>query len=375
MRFLHIADLHIGKRLGEFSLIEDQRAVLDQLAAIAAREQVDAVLIAGDVYQRSAPQAEAMEVFDGFLTALSAQGLRVFLISGNHDSDRRLSYFARLIRGANVFAAGRFTGRLQRFELKDAYGRLHVHLLPFLRPAQARRFFPEEDIEDTEDAVRAVIAHSEIDPEARNVLVCHQFITGAATSESEEHMIGGLDNVSAAEFDAFDYVALGHLHRPQKIGRESLRYAGSPLKYSLSEADHRKSAAIVELKAKGEVAVRTVPLEPPHDLRAVRGLLAGVMDMPYSEDYVHVTLCDELIPPDARVTLLTNFPNLLRVSVENAATAGEELPPQRDVKELSVGELFEDFYRLQNEGVAPGRAVMAELEKALLRLEEHHEAD
>ena len=371
VKLLHIADLHLGKRLNGVSFLEDQIFLLDQIATLARTEHADAVIIAGDVYQKASPQSEAMAAFDAFVTRLAAAGIRVLVISGNHDSAQRISYLSALVRNAGVYVSEEFTGTVQTVTLSDAFGEVHFGLLPFLKPIQARRFYPDEKIETYEDAVRTVLRHSPIDPSARNVLVCHQFVTGAATCDSEETAVGGLDCVDVSAFDGYDYVALGHIHGPQRMTRDTVRYAGSLMKYSFSEVNHRKSVTVVELLEKGDVRLRTVPLTAPHDMRAVEGMLADVMAMPYSEDYVWVTIHDELPPPDARVSISTVFPNLLKFSVVNSKTKMDVDVLARDQMESkSVPELFSDFYRLQNNDVAPGERHIEMLTAILRELEE-----
>lgn len=370
MKFLHIADLHLGKRLNGVSFLEDQISLLNQISALAAAERADAVVIAGDVYQKASPQSEAMAAFDAFVTRLAAAGIRVLVISGNHDSAQRISYFSALVRNAGVYVSEEFTGTVQTVALSDAFGEVRFGLLPFLKPIQARRFYPDEKIETYEDAVRAVLRHSPVDPAARNVLVCHQFVTGAETCDSEETAVGGLDCVDASAFDDYDYVALGHIHGPQRLKRDTLRYAGSLMKYSFSEVNHRKSVTVVEMLEKGDVRLHTVPLTALHDMRTVEGMLSDVMAMPYSEDYVWVTIHDELPPPDARVTISTVFPNMLKFSVVNSKTKMDiDVLAREQMESKSVPELFSDFYRLQNNDVAPSERHIEMLTAILKELE------
>lgn len=370
MKFLHIADLHLGKRLNGVSFLEDQISLLNQISALAAAERADAVVIAGDVYQKASPQSEAMAAFDAFVTRLAAAGIRVLVISGNHDSAQRISYFSALVRNAGVYVSEEFTGTVQTVALSDAFGEVRFGLLPFLKPIQARRFYPDEKIETYEDAVRAVLRHSPVDPAARNVLVCHQFVTGAETCDSEETAVGGLDCVDASAFDDYDYVALGHIHGPQRLKRDTLRYAGSLMKYSFSEVNHRKSVTVVEMLEKGDIRLHTVPLTAPHDMRTVEGMLSDVMAMPYSEDYVWVTIHDELPPPDAHVTISTVFPNMLKFSVVNSKTKMDiDVLAREQMESKSVPELFSDFYRLQNNDVAPSERHLEMLTAILKELE------
>ena len=355
MKFLHLADLHLGKRLNDFSFLEDQVRLLCQVEEIARSERADAVLIAGDVYQKASPQSEAMAAFDQFITRLKEMELAVFVISGNHDSAQRISYFSSLLKSSGVYVSEAFDGHLQQVTLQDEHGKLVVSLLPFLKPIQVRRFYPDEKIETYQDAVQAVLRHSPVDTAKRNVLVCHQFITGAETSDSEEKTVGGLDNIDAAVFADFDYVALGHIHKPQKCTRDTLRYAGSLMKYSFSEVNQKKTVAVVEMGEKGETQVHTVPLNAPHDMRLVEGLMDDVLAMPYSEDYVWVTLRDELPPPDARVTVSTVFPNMMKFSEVNSKTKTDtDVLAGEAMENKSPEELFSDFYRLQNNDCPPG---------------------
>lgn len=371
MRFLHIADLHLGKQMNDLLLLEDQEYILDQIVSVAERENPDAVLIAGDVYQRASPQAEAMALFDSFVSRLAARGRKVFIISGNHDSALRISYFSSLVRASGVYVSEAFEGALQGVTLRDEDGEIVIWMLPFLRPSQVKRALPGEKIATYQDAVEAVLRQTSVDTRKRNVLICHQFITGAETSESEDLAIGGLDNIGASVFDAFDYVALGHIHKPQKVLRDTLRYAGSPLKYSFSEAGHVKSVVIADLGPKGDITVKTVPLYPLHDVRLVEGTMDELTRMPYSEDYLWVTLREELPPPDARVTLGVNFPNIMKFSVVNSRTKYDlDVNALESMENKSVRELFFDFYRLQNNGEEPGEAHRRVLDKVLKRLEE-----
>ena len=371
MRFLHIADLHLGKQMNDLSLLADQEAVLNQVIQIADAEKVDAVLMAGDVYQRTSPQSEAMALFDRFVSRLAEAGKKIFVISGNHDSALRISYFASLVKDAGVHVTVAFDGEMQHVTLQDAEGEMTVWMLPFLRPAQVKRALPEEKITSYQDAVQVVLRHANVDFKKRNLLMCHQFILGCEVSDSEELSVGSLDHMDGAIFDGFDYVALGHIHKPQKVLRDTLRYAGSPLKYSFSEAQHKKSVVIVDMQEKGNVQVRLVPLYPLHDVRLIEGKLDEIMQMPYSEDYVWITIHDELPPPDAKVTLSVNFPNMMKFSVVNSRTKFDlDVSAAEAMENKTVAELFSDFYRLQNNDQPPGEMHMQVLEKVIRELEE-----
>lgn len=370
MRFLHTADLHLGKRMNDVSLIEDQVYILEQIERIAKERQVDAVIIAGDVYQSASPASEAMSAFDGFVTALANDGIKILAISGNHDSARRVAYLSSLVRSRGVYFSEEFDGTLQQVELEDGYGPVIVSLLPFVKPLSVRRFYPDEEINSCQDAVAAVLHHSKIDTGKRNILVCHQFVTGALESGSEELYVGGLECVDGRLFDDFDYVAMGHIHGPQRVGRDTLRYAGSPLKYSFSEARHNKSVTLVEMGEKGKIDIELIPVTPLHEVREVKGSLEDIMRMPYSEDYVHATVTDELVAPDARVSITTVFPNLMRFGVMNSKTQEDaDISIDENVETRSVEELFCDFFSMQNNGSLPNDEQL-ELIRGLLRKEE-----
>ncbi len=377
MKLMHLSDLHIGKRLNDLSLIEDQAYALDRVVELAERERVDAVLIAGDVYQKASPQAEAMTLFDSFLTRLVESGMRVFIISGNHDSDRRISYFSKFLKKTGVYVSEAFEGCLQTVTETDEYGPVNIHLLPFLRPTSVKRFFPDSEIVSYEDAVRAVISHSTVDQNERNILICHQLVTGAETCDSEEEAVGGLDNISPSAFEGFDYVALGHIHKPQRAGRENMRYAGSLLKYSLSEKDHKKSVCIVDMKEKGDLAITLHEIDTLRDVREVKGEMDALLQLPYSEDYVRCVVTDELPPPDARVTLSTVFPNMIKFSIENSKTQADmDISPDNNIENKSVMGLFSEFFMLQNGGQTPSDKHLSVIEEILKEMEENaHEAD
>lgn len=371
VRFLHTADLHLGKQMNDLSLLEDQAFVLQQMLHLAVEKKVDAVLIAGDVYQRTSPQAEAMALFDQFVSQLAEAGKQVFVISGNHDSALRIAYFSSLVKGAGVHVTQKFDGSLQQVVMEDEHGKLNVWMLPFLRPAQVKRALPEERIASYQDAVAAVLRHAPVNHGERNVLMCHQFITGCEVCDSEELSVGGLDMIDGAVFDGFDYVALGHIHKPQRVLWDTLRYAGSPLKYSFSEAQHKKSVALVDMEEKGHVKVEMLPLYPLHDVRLLEGTLDELMRMDYSEDYVWITIHDELPPPDARVTLTVNFPNMMKFSVVNSKTKYDlDVKAVQSMESKTVSQLFEDFYRLQNNDQLPGEKHMQILNKIIKELEE-----
>lgn len=355
MKFLHLADLHLGKRVNGFSMLEDQAHILRQILAILDDEQPDGVLIAGDVYDKSVPSVEAVELLDGFLTELRARGVPVLLISGNHDSPERLAFGGRVMDSCGIHISPVYDGALAPVTLQDAFGPVHVWLLPFVKPAHVRRWFPDADIESYTDAVAEAVAHMDIDTAARNVLVTHQFVTGGTRSGSEELSVGGTDNVDSGIFAPFDYVALGHLHGAQHIGRETIRYAGSPLKYSFSEARQHKSVTVVTLGEKGDVQVRTVALTPLRELREIRGSYDELTarsfyeHTTYRSDYLHLILTDEQDVFDAMSRLRTIYPYLMTLDYDNARTraAGGMSVPAETERRTPL-ELFEALYRRQN---------------------------
>lgn len=355
MKFLHLADLHLGKRVNGFSMLEDQAHILRQILAILDDEQPDGVLIAGDVYDKSVPSVEAVELLDGFLTELRTRGVPVLLISGNHDSPERLAFGGRVMDSCGIHISPVYDGALAPVTLHDEFGPVHVWLLPFVKPAHMRRWFPDADIESYTDAVAEAVAHMDIDTAARNVLVTHQFVTGGARSGSEELSVGGTDNVDSGVFAPFDYVALGHLHGAQHIGRETIRYAGSPLKYSFSEARQHKSVTVVTLGEKGDVQVRTVALTPLRELREIRGSYDELTarsfyeHTTYRSNYLHLILTDEQDVFDAMSRLRTIYPYLMTLDYDNARTraAGGMSVPAETERRTPL-ELFEALYQRQN---------------------------
>ena len=354
MKLIHLSDLHIGKRVNETSMIEDQAYILDRIIEIIESEYADAVLIAGDVYDKSVPSAEAVMLFDDFLCRLAKMNLPTLIISGNHDSPERLAFGNRLMEGSGIYISSVYDGNIQPITLRDSYGDVDFWLLPFIKPAHVKRYFPDAGIESYTDALRTAIKQMNVDTSKRNVLVTHQFVTGAATCESEEISVGGSDNVDAAVFDGFDYVALGHLHGPQNIISNHIRYCGSPLKYSFSEVGHYKSVTVAELLDKGSLQLYTPALIPLRDMRQIRGrfedVTASARQLGESAaDYVHVILTDEEDIPEAIGKLRMVFPNLLKLSYDNTRTRlNRNIDPAEDVQKKSPLELFEELYELQN---------------------------
>ncbi len=362
MRLLHLSDLHIGKQVNEFSLLEDQALMLETVVGIVEQRDVDAVIIAGDVYDRSAPSADSVACFDRFLSSLADTGAACFIIPGNHDSAERIAYAAHLLEKNRVHIAPVYDGTVVRRALTDEYGDTTFWLLPFIRPASVKRFFPDDDIPDYTAAMRRVIEACDIDPTQRNVAIAHQFVTcsGIEPDRSDSELsLGGIDNVDASVFDAFDYVALGHIHRPQQVGRKTARYSGSLLKYSASEIDYDKSAPLITLKEKGDVEVELVALAPVRDMVRIKGPLEKLvspeataeLDERDRNHYVHAVLTDEFAPIDALSALRAVYPNVMSISFDNtrAAAAQEECGGvAEDVDRIDPIDLFARFYREQN---------------------------
>ena len=354
MKLIHLSDLHLGKRVNEFSMLEDQQYILTEILQIIDREKPDGVMIAGDVYDKSVPSAEAVALLDDFLVRLAKRDLQVFLISGNHDSPERMAFGGRIMAQSGVHLAPVYDGKVSPITLTDEYGPVNLYLLPFLKPAHVRRCFPEREILTYTDALAAAIEAMGGDPAQRNGLVTHQFVTGAARCDSEEISVGGTENVDVSVFGPFDYVALGHIHGPQQVGRETVRYCGTPLKYSFSEAKHQKSVTVVELGEKGAVSVRTVPLTPMRDLAELRGTyeeltFRGFYDgTSYPRDYVHITLTDEEDIPDAVSKLRIIYPNLMKLDYDNKRTRAGIILEGAEDQQRSPLELLEEFYEKQN---------------------------
>ena len=355
MKFIHLSDLHLGKRVNEFSMLEDQEYILTEILRIVDEEAPEAFILAGDIYDKSVPTAEAVQLFDEFLCRLAERRLHVFVISGNHDSPERIAFASRLLDVSGVHLSPVYSGTVRPVTLTDAFGPINFYLLPFLKPVHFRRFCEDgAGIVSYTDALSAAVGRMNADFTQRNVLITHQFVTGAMRSESEEISVGGSDNVDASVFEGFDYVALGHIHGPQNVGSERIRYCGSPLKYSFSEASQQKSVTVVTLSEKGSFDVRTVPLTPKRELRELRGTYLELTDKrnyenTNTDDYVHITLTDEEDIPDVIGRLRVIYPNLMKLDYDNKRTrAGFQITGADDVEQKSPLQLFAEFYELQN---------------------------
>ncbi len=384
MKLIHLSDLHLGKRVNEFPMLEDQKYILIKILNVIDEEQPDAVLIAGDIYDKSVPSAEAVEVFDDFLVRLSGRAFRgrklqTFVISGNHDSPERLAFGGRLMDASGIHLAPVYAGMVEPFNLTDEYGKVNIYMLPFVKPTHVRRYFPEAKIENYTDALATAIGSMGIDTSERNVLIAHQFVTGAERSDSEEVSVGGLDNVDASVFDGFDYVALGHIHGPQSISSKRIRYCGTPLKYSFSEVKHHKSVTVAELGGKGALDVRTVPLIPKHDMAELRGKYEELMsrhfyeNTGYQEDYVRVTLTDEDEIPEVMARMRTVYHNLMKIGYDNSRSRhAAQLDIIEDIEKKSPLDLFSEFYEQQN-GTVPSEEQTALLKELIEKIWEGEE--
>lgn len=354
MKFAHISDLHLGKRVHQFSMIEEQKYILEKIIEIAKEEQIDGILIAGDVYDKIYPSAEAVALFDSFLVKLAKEEIQVFVISGNHDSPERIAFLGQLTRKAGVYLSPVYQGKIEPVTKEDEFGKVHIYLLPFIKPVHVRHFFPEEIVTNYTEAMQIVVNHMNLNKEERNILVAHQFVTGAMRSDSEEISVGGLDNIDARCFEDFDYVALGHIHRPQNMTSEKIRYSGTPLKYSFSESQDKKSVTIIELGKKGEMNIKEIPLTPLHDMVKIRGLFAEVMNsMNFPQldvnSYLHITLLDEMDIPAAFNRLVEVYPNLMQMEYDNLRTRERKnLQVRKEVAQISPQDMFASLYETMN---------------------------
>lgn len=358
MKLIHLSDLHLGKRVNGYSMLEDQDYILKEILSIITAQSPDAVLIAGDIYDKPVPPAEAVRLFDDFLVQLSRLNVQVFIISGNHDSPERIAFGSRLMDASGIHLSPVCQGTIEPISMTDPYGTVDFYMLPFIKPAHVRRFYEEESesIESYTDAMQTVIDHLPINAKHRNVLLTHQFVTGSLRAESEELSIGGSDNIDASVFAPFDYVALGHLHTPQNCGDTGrIRYCGTPLKYSFSEARDTKSVTVAELFEKGTLNIRTIPLTPLHDLTEIKGTYDTVTSRSFyentcwQEDYTHITLTDEEDIPDAIGKLRAIYHRLMKLDYDNKRTrSNTEITADLDVEQKTPIQLFSDFYELQN---------------------------
>lgn len=355
MKFLHLGDLHLGRTLGDFSLIEDQRDILNKICRIAEEKEVDAVCIAGDIYDRAIPSEAAVNLLDDFMNRLAEKKIACYMISGNHDSDDRLNFASRLLSSKDIYIAAKYQGKLQKEVFRDEYGEVNIYLLPYIKASLVRYYFPEEKIESYEDAVRVILERAEINPKEKNIILAHQFVAGKgrdpelAGSEGIGNLnVGQLEKIGYDCFDAFDYAALGHIHSPQKVGREEVRYCGSPLKYSLSEVNNIKSLPLVTLQEKGKLEIELLPLKPMRDLRHLKGKrekLLAAENIVDRDDFIYITLTDEDFMNDAMGIFQQYYPNTVKIDYENSHTKElQDLDLTEIAEERSLEEILGNFY-------------------------------
>ena len=355
MKLMHLSDLHLGKRVNEFSMLEDQTYILNKIIHIIDEEQPKGIILAGDIYDKPIPPAEAVELFDDFLYKLSQRNLDVFIISGNHDSAERIAFGSRLFDKSGIHLSPVYNGNISPIELSDDFGNINIYMLPFIKPVHVRRFFPDEEISSYTDAMSIVINSMDIDTDARNILITHQFVTGSSRTESEDISVGGSDNVDASVFKDFDYVALGHIHRSQSCGSEYIRYCGTPLKYSFSEANDTKSITVIDIKEKGNIKLDFIPLTPLRDMVEIKGKYNEIMLKDFYEgstlrnDYLHITLTDEDDIQDVITKLRVVYKNIMKLDYDNQRTRNSaEINLINDIESKSPLELFDIFYESRN---------------------------
>lgn len=360
MKILHLADLHLGKVLQEQSLIEDQKYMLDKIIEIIEKEKIEVVFMAGDIYDKSIPSTDAVNLLDDFLNKLIKMlKVKVCIIAGNHDSKERLGFGNKIFENDGLYIASKYNGNIKKVELQDEYGKLNVYMLPFIKPAETRQYF-EEEIKTYEDAIKRVIENEEINENERNIIIVHQFVTAGGVSpertESEVLSLGGTDNVDVSNFDKFDYVAIGHVHKPQRIGRDTARYAGTMLKYSFSEVNHKKTVPIIDFRGKENLKFELKELIPLRDMREIQGPLEELISKENyegtnREDYIKAIITNEEPIYDAIGQIKKVYPNTLKLEIKNNRTSSNQEFNQADLENLkrkSELELFDDFYKMQN---------------------------
>ena len=380
MKFIHLSDLHIGKRVNEFSMIEDQKYILLEILSIIEKEEANAVLISGDIYDKSQPSNEAVNLFDEFIFRLSKLNVKTYIISGNHDSAEKLSFAYRFIEKSNVFISPVYNGEIKKHTLLDEWGKVNIYMLPFIKPINVKLQFEDEEISSYTDAIKVAIKHMDVNENERNIILSHQFVTGAIRSDSEEISLGGTDNVDVCAYDSFDYVALGHIHSPQKLVRDTVRYSGTPLKYSFSECRHNKSVTVVEMKEKGNVLITQIPLVPMRDLVEIKGKYDEVMAKSFYEnlnadkDYFHITLTNEEDVADALLKLRTVYKNIMKLDYDNKRTRAATTVGTTASQSKSPLELFDELYEMQN-GAKPSEEQEAVLLSLIKEIWEGEQCD
>ena len=347
MKILHLGDLHLGKSLGDFDLFDDQKFILDQILELIDMKSVDTVLIAGDVYDKSIPSEAATRLLDSFLVNLTKRKVKTFIISGNHDSDDRLNFGSQLFESNQIYISSIFDGKLHKYQIGDKDNEVNIYMLPFVKASLVRHFYPDAKIDSYEDAVKTILDDTEIDNDKVNILVAHQFVAGqgedpalGGSESAGTQSVGLVEKIGYRCFDAFDYVALGHIHSPQRVGRDEIRYAGSPLKYSLSEVNNDKSVPVITVNGKNDIDIELVPLKPMRDMRHIKGKIKDLLDkanVKTPDDFIYATLTDEDIINDAMGIFQMTYPNTVKIDYDNSRTRAVE---QVDISKIAQNRSF-----------------------------------
>ena len=361
MRILHLADLHLGKILQEESLLEDQKYMLEEIIKKVQEENIEIILISGDIYDRSIPQTDAVDMLDYFLNKLIKDlKKQVFIISGNHDSKESLGFGNKIFENDGLYISSKYEGQIKKVELQDEYGKLNIYLLPFIKPVEVKKYF-EDEILSYDETIKKIIEKENIDETQRNIILTHQFVTcigeEVERTDSETISLGGIDNVDISNYDKFDYVAIGHVHRPQRIGRDTARYAGTMLKYSFSEVNHKKTIPIIDFKEKGNINIKLVELTPLRDMREIKGPIEELTKKENykntnTEDYIKAIITNEEPVYDAIGQIRKVYPNVLKLEIQNSKSSvsqnDEKEKELQNIKNKSEVELFNEFYKFQN---------------------------
>ena len=361
MRILHLADLHLGKILQEQPLIEDQKYMLEEIIKKVQEENIEIILISGDIYDRSIPQTDAVDMLDYFLNKLIKDlKKQVFMISGNHDSKERLGFGNKIFENDGLYISSKYEGQIKKVELQDEYGKLNIYLLQFIKPVEVKKYF-EDEILSYDETIKKIIEKENIDETQRNIILTHQFVTcigeEVERTDSETISLGGIDNVDISNYDKFDYVAIGHVHRPQRIGRDTARYAGTMLKYSFSEVNHKKTIPIIDFKEKGNINIKLVELTPLRDMREIKGPIEELTKKENykntnTEDYIKAIITNEEPVYDAIGQIRKVYPNVLKLEIQNSKSSvsqnDEKEKELQNIKNKSEVELFNEFYKFQN---------------------------
>lgn len=363
MKIIHLADMHLGKILQEQSLIEDQEYMLNKIIELIKEQNIEAIVISGDIYDRSVPPTEAVNLLDTFLNIIIKElKKKVFIIAGNHDSKERLGFGNKIFENDGLYIESKYEGTIKKVQLEDEYGKLNIYMLPFIKPIEVRKYILEEQ-ENTlsyDETMHKIIEKENIDESQRNIILTHQFVTAIGAdverTESEVVSVGGLDNVDVSNFKQFDYVAIGHVHRPQKVGRDTARYAGTMLKYSFSEVNHKKTIPIIDFKEKGNIDIKLEELKPLRDMREIKGPIEELIkkenyEGENTEDYIRAIITNDEPVYDAIGKIRKIYPNVLKLEIQNAKTAmnmEQQENNLQNVRNKSEIELFNDFYKFQN---------------------------